>query len=90
MTKFNPTIFRKMLFAGSVFLLGACGDNLPQTGPGGLSPDDAAALDDAAEKLDAKTLPPPAPPAPPAPALPATSATPAKQPVRSGASGKDK
>jgi hypothetical protein len=87
MNKINQTMIHKMLFAGSVFLLGACGDNLPQTGPGGLSPDDAAALDDAAEKLDAKTLPAPAPPTP---ASPAASETPAGQPVRNGAPGKDK
>lgn len=75
-------MFRKASLVGAVFLLGACGDNLPQTGPGGLSPDDAAALDVAAEKLDAKALPPAA--------IPAPSAAPAQEPVRTGAPSKNK
>jgi hypothetical protein len=41
--------------------LAACSDRNAQTGPGGLTPDDARALDTAAEKLDAKALPMPAP-----------------------------
>ena len=38
--------------------LSACGDQ-QQRGPGGLTPDDAKALDEAAEKLDADALPAP-------------------------------
>ena len=82
MIKINATMFRKATFVGAVFLVGACGDNLPQTGPGGLTPDDAAALDVAAEKLDAKALPPPA--------ISAPSAAPAQEAVRDGAPPKDK
>jgi hypothetical protein len=44
-----------------LFAFSACGDSATQSGPGGLTPDDARALDDAAAKLDAKALPPPAP-----------------------------
>ncbi len=82
MIKINAMMFRKMLFASSVLLLGACGDNLPQTGPGGLSPDDAAALDAAAEKLDGQASPPPSTPAP--------VAAPAQEPIRSGAPTENK
>jgi hypothetical protein len=46
-------------------LLVACGDNNAQSGPGGLTPEDAEALDLAAEKLDAKALPSPTLPAGP-------------------------
>ncbi len=39
--------------------LSACdGESVPD-GPGGLTPEDASALDDAASKLDEKALPPP-------------------------------
>jgi hypothetical protein len=46
--------------------LTACGPSAGDTGPGGVSVEDARALDAAAEKLDAEAqLPPPAPvPAP--------------------------
>jgi hypothetical protein len=82
MNKFNATMCRTASLVGAVFLLGACGDNLPQTGPGGLTPDDAAALDVAAEKLDGQTLPPAT--------IPAPSAAPAQEPVRNGAPSKNK
>ena len=42
--------------------LAACGPSPGDTGPGGVSVEDARALDAAAEKLDAEAqLPPPAP-----------------------------
>jgi hypothetical protein len=42
--------------------LTACGPSAGDTGPGGVSVEDARALDAAAEKLDAEAqLPPPAP-----------------------------
>ncbi len=49
-----------ILLAFSLVLCG-CGENSSQAGPGGLTPEDARALDDAAEKLDGKALPPPTP-----------------------------
>ncbi len=54
-------VVRKILPFGMLLVLGACGDSTTQSGPGGLTPEDARALDEAAEKLDAKALPPPAP-----------------------------
>jgi hypothetical protein len=36
----------------ALFLLGACSGNEDNVGPGGLSAEDAAALDEAAAKLD--------------------------------------
>lgn len=48
---------RKVIAAGSL-LLAACGDSGAAPGPGGVSVDEAAALDQAAEMLDSQRLPP--------------------------------
>jgi hypothetical protein len=55
----DPTAIRYLLPIAAFLALTACGENSSQSGPGGLTPEDARALDDAAEKLDAKALPPP-------------------------------
>jgi hypothetical protein len=41
-----------------VSLLAGCGDPVVEPGPGGVSEDDARALDAAAAKLDAEATPP--------------------------------
>jgi hypothetical protein len=55
------TLTRNIAPIALLFAFSACGDSTTQSGPGGLTPDDARALDEAAAKLDAKALPPPAP-----------------------------
>lgn len=55
------SITRNITPIALLFAFAACGDATTQSGPGGLTPDDARALEDAAAKLDAKALPPPAP-----------------------------
>lgn len=48
----------KTFSAVSAFmLLAACGNNAVDQGPGGVSAEDAKALDAAADKLDAQTAP---------------------------------
>jgi hypothetical protein len=48
----------KTFWALSAFaLLTACSDNAAEQGPGGVSAEDAKALDVAADKLDAETQP---------------------------------
>lgn len=42
----------------AVLLLAACGDSGAAPGPGGVSVDEAQALDQAAEMLDSQRLPP--------------------------------
>jgi hypothetical protein len=42
----------------AVLLLAACGDSGAAPGPGGVSVDEAEALDQAAEMLDSQRLPP--------------------------------
>lgn len=54
---FSPA--HKFLALAVILALSGCGENPAQTGPGGLPPDDARLLEDAARKLDAKALPPP-------------------------------
>ncbi len=54
---FSPAY--KFLALAVILALSGCGDNPAQTGPGGLPPDDARLLEEAAKKLDAKALPPP-------------------------------
>lgn len=61
----------------AVLLLAACGDSGAAPGPGGVSVDEAEALDQAAEMLDSQRLPPEVlEDGAGAPAAPAPSATP--------------
>lgn len=61
----------------ATLLLAACGDGGAAPGPGGVSVDEAEALDQAAEMLDSQRLPPAAPEeGADGPARPAPSATP--------------
>lgn len=48
----------RLAFLTILLLLNACGDAENAPGPGGVSPDDAEALDRAAEKLDAEATDP--------------------------------
>ena len=54
---FSPA--HRFLALAIILALSGCGENPAQTGPGGLPPDDARLLEEAARKLDAKALPPP-------------------------------
>ncbi len=48
----------RRLIATAALLLAACGDSGAAPGPGGVSVDEAEALDQAAEMLDSQRLPP--------------------------------
>ncbi len=54
---FSPA--HKFLALAVILALSGCSENPAQTGPGGLPPDDARLLEQAARKLDARALPPP-------------------------------
>jgi predicted small lipoprotein YifL len=59
MTTAHFSLAHKFLALAVILALSGCGENPAQTGPGGLPPDDARLLEEAARKLDAKALPPP-------------------------------
>lgn len=48
---------RRIVAAAAAMLLAACGDSGTAPGPGGVSVDEAEALDQAAEMLDSQRLP---------------------------------
>jgi hypothetical protein len=49
---------RRTFAAAALSMLAACGDSGTAPGPGGVSVDEAEALDQAAEMLDSQRLPP--------------------------------